>query len=323
MKKAFKIIGGLLVLLFITLFIGIKLMENKKPDIADVKIELKTDSLTLARGEYLAKNVAVCMDCHSDRNFNLFAGPVIESTHGKGGEGFLTDYGFPGNYYADNLTPFHLKSMTDEQFYKAITSGVGSNQFGLFPIMPWPKYGKADKNDILAIMSYIRTLSPIENFVPESQPRFPMTFIRNLMPKDAEHQPIPDTTKLVEYGAYLANLASCSSCHSQQNKGKPLPGLEYAGGFRMAYSGGVNLTSNITPDKETGIGNWSKEQFIKRFKMYNDSNYVAQKVNKGEPQSLMPWTSYAGMTEYDLGAIYEFLMSLEPVKNKVEPFNVK
>jgi len=51
--------------------------------------------------------------------------------------------------------------------------------------MPYPNYGRMDKEDIYSMIAYIRSLAPIENEVPESKPDFPMNFIINTIPVKA------------------------------------------------------------------------------------------------------------------------------------------
>ncbi len=75
-----------------------------------------------------------------------------------------------------------------------------------------------------------------------------------------------------------------------------------------------------SPDDETGIGKWTREDFIRRFKVQADSSYVVPVVSAGDFNTIMPWTMYANMTEEDLGAIYAYLTSLKPIENKVVKF---
>jgi hypothetical protein len=96
--------------------------------------------------------------------------------------------------------------------------------------------------------------------------------------------------------------------------------MDFAGGDPFPLPDGSIVTSaNITPDKETGIGNWTKEQFFKRFRMYSDPSNC-HTVGKGEFNSVMPWSDYAGMTDEDLNAVYTYLTSLKPVTHKIEKF---
>lgn len=68
---------------------------------------------------------------------------------------------------------------------------------------------------------------------------------------------------------------------------------------------------------ETGIGNWTREDFIKRFKAYDLSTYVPPSMNKGDLMTIMPWTMYAGMDSSDLSSVYQALQALKPTNNKV------
>jgi len=79
-------------------------------------------------------------------------------------------------------------------------------------------------------------------------------------------------------------------------------------------------SSNISPDEQTGIGKWTEEAFLARFKMYADSAYVVPDVAPGEFNTIMPWTMYAQMTEQDLKSIYAYLKSVKPVSNSVTKF---
>lgn len=66
----------------------------------------------------------------------------------------------------------------------------------------------------------------------------------------------------------------------------------------------------------------TKEDFIRRFKMYADSNYVLPSVAPGELVTPMPWNNYALMTEEDLGAIYEHLKSIPPIQKERQKFKL-
>src|SRR3954449_8422207 len=59
----------------------------------------------LARGEYLAKHVAGCVDCHSGHDYRAYAAPVLSTNLGAGGLCLTEDMGFPGHVCAPNITP--------------------------------------------------------------------------------------------------------------------------------------------------------------------------------------------------------------------------
>jgi mono/diheme cytochrome c family protein len=267
--------------------------------------------------------VAGCVDCHSSRDFTRFGGPVVEGTIGKGGEKFGEEIGLPGNFYAPNITPFHLKDWSDGEIYRAITSGVSKDGHPLFPIMPYGNFGKMDKEDIYAIIAYVRTLEPLENTPPPSEASFPMNLIMRTIPSAASHQPRPSPEDRVAYGRYMVTLAGCADCHTQLVKGEPVPGMEFAGGFEFAFPSGMVRSANITPDEETGIGSWTEDAFMQRFQAFADSAATPPVVGPHDFNTIMPWYLLARMKDDDLRAIYAYLRTVKPVKNEVEHFTAK
>ena len=290
------------------------------PDVqADEYLKVEVTPERIERGEYLANHVAVCMDCHSSRDWSRYSAPLMPGTLGKGGEYFGPEMGFPGKFYARNLTPANLGDWTDGEIYRAITSGISKDGKALFPVMPYLNYGKMDKQDVYDIIAYLRSLPPMENEVPPSEADFPMSLILNTIPKDAVPETRPDTSDKMRYGGYLANMAGCIECHTQTKNGQIVPELAYSGGREFKLPNGVLQSANITPDPETGIGSWDEQTFVARFKAFSDPDAAAP-VAENEPNTLMPWAMYAGMEETDLEAIYVYLQSLEPISNKVVTF---
>lgn len=285
------------------------------------KLNVKATQGQIDRGRYLVNHVSICLDCHSSRDWTKFSGPPIPGTLGMGGYRFGREAGAPGNIYSRNITPTGLGNWTDGEIFRAITEGVSKEGRALFPIMPHPHYGKMDRNDIEAIIAYLRTLKPIENKVPDTELDFPLNFIVNTIPQKANFQQRPDTTNPAALGAYLVNAAACVHCHTQSKDGKPVPGMNLAGGVTMKLPFGTLQSANLTPDPETGLGLWTKEAFIARFKAHDPGRgNLPHTVKPGERQVIMPWSMYAGMSETDLGAIYAYLRTLKPVKNRTVAF---
>lgn len=319
--KVLKILGFILAAIILIAVVGITYIKAALPNVGpppDITVEATPE--LVARGAYLANSVAVCMDCHSTRDWNKFSGPLVEKTLGKGGELFSRDFGFPGNFVSKNITPHGIGDWTDGDLYRLITSGVSKSGDPIFPVMPYINYGKMATEDIYAIIAYLRTLEPIESDVPESEADFPMSIIINTLPKPAAPRALPDKEDILEYGSYMTNAAACNECHTPQEKGSPIMEKYFAGGFEFKLPGfGIVRSANLTPSS-TGIGNWTEEQFLNRFKMYADSSYTPHDVKSGEFQTVMPWTMYATMKEEDLKAIYAFLQSLDPIENTVQKF---
>jgi mono/diheme cytochrome c family protein len=105
-------------------------------------------------------------------------------------------------------------------------------------------------------------------------------------------------------GEYIARAADCVACHTAPG------GQPYAGGLAFKLPFGTISSTNITPDKETGIGNWTDDQFV---------SAVREGVgSKGRLYPAMPYTSYSAMSRDDVLAIKSFLFSLAPV-NQTSP----
>src|SRR5690606_2325535 len=250
MKKILKIVlivFGVVVLGVAVLLTYVKVGLPKIEKAADVKIEYTEERI--AHGKYLAHSVMICMDCHSQRDYTKFPAPMKPGTLGAGGELFGKGMGFPGDFYAPNLTPYHLNDWTDGEIVRAMTTGVSKDGRALFPVMPYHFYGKADQEDIYSIVAYIRTLDPIENEVPASVASFPMNFIINTMPAEAAFTSKPKREELVNYGKYLVNAAACSDCHTPKDKGTPIMDQYLAGGFEFFFPDGTVVRSlNISID---------------------------------------------------------------------------
>ena len=111
----------------------------------------------------------------------------------------------------------------------------------------------------------------------------------------------------VERGAYLARAADCMVCHTTKG------GKDYAGGLGFKLPFGTLYSTNITPDKETGIGSYSDQDFL---------NALHRGVRRdGAPlYPAMPFTSYTYISDADALAIKAYLFSLPPVQ-AVAPAN--
>ncbi len=318
MKKLLWIIPSIIVIVIIVFVLYVKFALPKVGPAPDIKVEITPERLE--RGEYLATTVLSCVDCHSHRDMTKFAGPVLEPHFIGGGDDFTEKYGAPGNFYAPNLTPYHLKDWTDGEIYRAITMGVSKDGRALFPAMPYVAYRNASKEDIYSVIAYLRTLPSVENTVPESEAKFPFSLIMNFIPSKPDHKEIPAKSNKTEYGKYLITIAGCVECHTPMEKGKLLMEQAYSGNQEFILPNGIVRSANITSNTETGIGAWTEEAFLTRFKVYSDSGYVHQNVEKGF-NTVMPWTLYAKMDTTDLKAIYAYLRTLEPVNKLVVKYS--
>lgn len=282
------------------------------------ELRIEATPAKLDRGRYLFDHVAGCADCHSTRDWTKYGGPVTPGTVGKGGDLFGTNIGLPGNFYARNITPAGVGDWTDGELVRAITTGVDRHGEPLFPIMPYPVFGQMAREDIEAIVAYMRTLPAIPNPVPSHSYEFPMQFVVRTLPTPAAFVTRPEPADRVRYGAYLAK--GCGDCHTPAVQGRPIAGMHYAGGMEFPLPGGGYVrTANLTPDAATGLGTWTEQQFVDKFKaMAEAPDQVLTTPTDMRKNTVMPWKLLGGMTREDLGAIYAFLRSLPPVVNRVE-----
>ncbi len=321
MKKIAKFIIYLVIVAVLIVIAGVSYIMLALPNVGkadDIKVELTPQRIE--HGKYLANHVVLCVDCHSKRDWSKLAAPIDTNTLGGGGEVFDKGVGFPGEVHVPNITPFNLSTWTDGELFRAITTGVKKDGSAIFPLMPWPYYSKLNREDIYAVIAYIRSLKPINSSYPKSKLDFPLNIIVHTMPKKAEPGAKPDPKDTLKFGAYMVQACACKECHSQDDKGTLVAGLEFAGGRPFKITGGGTVRSaNITSDKIDGIGSWTKELFIARFKAYTDPK-DASPVKPGDFQTIMPWWSYSGMSDNELGAIYMYLKTIKPIKNKVVKF---
>jgi hypothetical protein len=117
----------------------------------------------------------------------------------------------------------------------------------------------------------------------------------------------------VTRGKYLVQLGGCTDCDTPGHFfGKP-DMARYLAGSDMGFEVpglGVFVGRNLTPDRDTGLGNWSKDEIITAIQtgVRPDGRILAP---------IMPWRAYAVLTKSDAAAVVEFLTSLPPVSNKV------
>ena len=269
------------------------------------------------RGKYLVRNVAGCLYCHSKRDYAFFSGPIIGGTEGMGGQKFDKYFrSVPGEVYSRNITPAGVRNWSNEALIRAMTGGVSQNGDTLYPVMPYTHFGKMSKDDALSIIAYLRTLTSIQYEVPKRKLQIPIREVVPYLPTTAlEQNTKPAYADRETYGEYLVNMAACLDCHTPMKKNNLLLDLAYSGGQEFRVNAFIVRSANITPDSTTGIGTWTQEVFLAKFTQYRSAD--GYQYNPGKNNSVMPWTTFAGMDDFDLKAMYAYLRTLKPVNNKV------
>ncbi len=114
-------------------------------------------------------------------------------------------------------------------------------------------------------------------------------------------------------GRYLVGIAGCSDCHTPGGLLGAPDMKRYLGGSDVGFSiptQGVFVGQNLTPDNETGLGQWTAEQIVVAIRK-------GKRPDGSELSGVMPWASFSRLTDEDAFAIAAFLQSLPPVNNKV------
>lgn len=122
---------------------------------------------------------------------------------------------------------------------------------------------------------------------------------------EAAHRPDGQDFSQIERGRYLTTVADCAACHTVPGQNKP-----FAGGRPIETPFGIVVAPNITPDAETGIGNWSNAQF----------DAAVRRGRRPDGKRLypaMPFPYYARMSQDDVFAIRAYLNTIAPVRNAV------
>jgi mono/diheme cytochrome c family protein len=121
----------------------------------------------------------------------------------------------------------------------------------------------------------------------------------------------------IESGHYLVTAGDCTACHTVTGSGR-----EFAGGRPIETPFGNIMAANITPDRDTGIGGWTEQQFV-------DAVRKGVRPDGSRLYPAMPYPNYTKMPREDVVAIFDYLKTIKPVHNKVDrstlpfPFNVR
>ena len=315
-KKILLGLLSLIVLVIIGFVIAVYARYNRTFEAPYPDIKASTDSAMIARGRYLARGPAHCAHCHS---------PMTDMTSVDKGEVTSLSGGFNfelpiGKVYAPNITSDEetgIGKLRDEEVARSLRYGIRHDGKAILDFMP---FYDLSESDLTAVISFLRTQAPVKNQRPQHEWNFLGKAVMAFVVKPTGDGDVPEAPAIdstAAYGKYLAaSVANCRGCHTKRDMmtGAYI-GPEYAGAAEFELidesgkiiSGKHIVTSNLTPDTETGrISDWSQKDFIERFR-------------KGRviPGSPMPWGPFSRMSDLELKAVYKYLTSLDPVKNGI------
>jgi mono/diheme cytochrome c family protein len=228
-----------------------------------------------------------------------------------------------GKVYSTNLTSDKetgLGNWSERQVHDAMVKGIRPNGERLIPAMPYEAYSGMAVEDLKALVAYLGTLKPVRkvNLRPPTHVRFFRPLVTPIWLKlfgRFYDSPARAPSGGIERGRYLVDHVSlCGDCHTPRNFiGAPERKLYLAGAKKGQGPFGAEVP-NITPDKETGIGGWSRSEIA-------DLLLSGTKPDLDNVQGLMAEVIEAGyknMRKEDALAIADYLKSVPAIKNKVE-----
>jgi len=247
--------------------------------------------------------------CHTDRKNK---GPFL-----AGGRSLKTPFGV---IYGSNITPDRtgIEDWSEADFVRAMTEGVNEHGNEMYPVFPYTSFTRMTEEDLGNLWAYLRTVPPVQqrNKRPELMPPFNLRVgvkaWKLLYFTPGRFRPDPARTEAWNRGAYLVTaLGHCAECHTPR---------DLAGGLKrsLAYAGSTDgpegqLAPNITPDKETGIGDWTEKDIVYYLQTGLQPDGDSAEKLMGE----LIETAYQKLREADLQAIATYLKSLPPIRNKV------
>jgi hypothetical protein len=265
----------------------------------------------LARGKYLVEGVLGCFDCHSQlASDKVTPGTVPQFSKPGSGRVVIDDGDL--RVAAPNITPdleTGAGTWSDDQFARAIREGIGHDGRTLFPMMPYQYFRGLSDEDLAAAIVFIRSLPPVRNQLPPRKIPFPLSRLINSAPQPLQAPVAANVSDAVSRGRYLATIGGCPDCHTPKDKmGRPLPGMDFAGGMVFAEFGDVT-SANITPDP-SGISYYDEAMFMKTIRT---GHAGARPLHFP-----MPWWIYRNMTDNDLKSLFAFLRTIPPVHHRVD-----
>lgn len=314
MKRLLKILlGAVLALLLAAAGFALHVQLSGIPHYPTQKVELRVEVTPdrVARGR---REVSMlCASCHMD--------PVTGRLTGRRMEDVPPEFGVA---YSKNITQdprWGIGAWSDGEIAFLLRTGIRRD--GQYT-PPWMvKLPHMSDDDLADIIAFLRSDDPTVSPAPVEDRESEPTFLTKLLCRTAfkpfpyPAQPIraPQASDPAAYGRYLVQDALvCYSCHSADFKTvddyAPERSGGYLGGGNALYTAeGPVLSANITPDRETGIGTWSAEDFRRAMKTGIRPDHTALRY---------PMQPYPELSDQEVAAIFAYLRTVPPLRNAVK-----
>jgi mono/diheme cytochrome c family protein len=309
LRKILKWTALVLLVLIAGVTITTMARQHLKYEAPYPNIKASTDSAVIAKGRHIVLGPGHCVDCHSPVHNVDSLLKLGQEVPLIGGNKFDLPF---GTFFTRNLTPdaeTGIGGMTDGEIARVLRYSVKKNGEAVLPFMP---FQNMSDEDLTAIVSYLRSLKPVRNAVPDHDYNIVGNLIKAYLIKPWQPtEPLKTAVKedtTATYGRHLVMaVANCNECHTRRDEIGNYVGEHLAGGNEFKEEGKTTLvTPNLTPDPTSRIYKWGQDDFIRRFRM-----------GKIISHSHMPWQSYGRMTDTELKAIYKYLQTIKPVKTEV------
>lgn len=311
MKKVFRIVGMIVagvvfLIVCAATFVSVRgIPSYDPPKVAITPIE--ANPARMAQGEKIVR--ALCADCHLDTKTMAMTGKFLDELPPEFGK-----------LYSANITQdkeHGIGAWSDAEIVGLLRTGIGRD--GRFRIV-MPNFVHMSDEDVASVVTFLRSADPIvaANPTPShaQEPSFLAKALVNtvMKPTPVPTSPVmaPPVTDAVAYGKYLVHgRYKCYDCHSADfktnNALEPEKSEGYlAGGTSMVTKGGAMVVSrNLTPDPETGLGDWDAPEFVKAVRFGLSPNGPLR----------YPMPKYSLMSEEEAQAIFAYLRSVPPVKH--------
>ncbi len=268
--------------------------------------QTQADNNLLARGKYVLQ-ISGCSHCHTAENGVLLAG----------GRALVTAF---GTFYTPNITSHKtagIGAWSVDDFQHALHEGVSPDGSNYYPAFPYTSYTRIVDDDLRALYAYILSLPALDQPNRDHELawflrwRVAAKAWKWLFFNAAESQQRSAQGPQWDRGAYLAEaMGHCGECHTPRNIfGALRADLAYAGNAQGPED---ELVPNITPHKNTGIGDWSRGELLEflQFGELPDGEYAA-----GSMDPVIEGMRH--LTPEDRGALTDYLRGLSPIDNRV------
>jgi mono/diheme cytochrome c family protein len=274
---------------------------------------LAASAAEIARGKYVFGATGGC-GCHTE----------VKGPANAGGRKYEGSF---GTVYSTNITPdikTGIGGWTDEQVIKAIRLGRRLNGERIMPIHPFPSFNGMAEEDLTALVAFLRTVPPVNRpNTPKkiTVPLYESVFLPAwLMAFAATETPPPVAPAAgVARGEYLVRaIGHCAECHTPRSAlTLALDNSRFLAGNPKKTGPEGQAAPNITPDKTTGLGDWTEEQIATYM---STGNRPDGDVAGGLMGEMIQGTlaGYKDLTKADLQAMARYLKSIPAVKNKID-----